>query len=119
MIYKDVELYAKECRITLEQAKVRCSHYLDVHEKIEEIKKCPICEQHSLEVENDGCEYSSVSWIQCMECDFTDDIHKEQYELLQNACDFDEVLAIACTEMETGIKDWNEFVEQSNQSLTK
>lgn len=117
MIYEDASLYAKKCGISLEQAKVRCDYYLKVHEKIEKVKICPECKQHSLEVENDGCEYSSVSWIQCMECDFTDDINKEKYEILEN--DFDEVLMIACTDIETGIEDWNEFVEKSNQDLTK
>ncbi|MGS2750064.1 hypothetical protein ACVAMH_24730 [Bacillus zanthoxyli] len=121
MIYKDMDLYAKECGITLEQAKVRCDYYLNIQDEIEKVRICPECKQHSLEIENDGCEYVSSSWIQCEneDCGFTDDDKKEQYELLQNGCDFDEVLAIACTDMETGIKDWNEFVEQSNQNLTK
>lgn len=31
MIYEDVALYKKECRITIEQSKIRCDHYLKVH----------------------------------------------------------------------------------------
>ncbi|HIE6656578.1 TPA: hypothetical protein ACXOQZ_004300 [Bacillus anthracis] len=119
MIYEDVALYSKKCGITLEQAKVRCDHFLRLNEEGKEARVCPECQQHSLMIENSDSEYSSESWVQCEECDFTDDIDKKEYEALLSWYDFDDVLAIACTEMETGIKDWDKYVEQSNQDLTK
>ncbi|KXY16187.1 hypothetical protein [Bacillus cereus] len=118
-IYSDVTKYAKECGITSAQAKLRCDHFLKLNDEAEKARVCPECKQQSLIIEHSDCEYSSTSWVQCEECDFTDDVDKEQYIALQHWYDFDDVLAIACTEMETGIKDWNAFVEQSNKDLTK
>ncbi|MFV1457543.1 hypothetical protein [Bacillus mycoides] len=121
MIYEDVNLYAKECRISLEQAKIRCEHFLGLQRETEKAKVCPMCKQHSLEIESDGCEFQSQSWIMCDsdDCEFTDDEQKEKYIPLQIWYGFDEVLAIACSDMKHGIRDWEAFVEKSTQELTK
>lgn len=142
-IYDNPEQYAKEARTTLEQAEVRCAHFKQLAEKMEEIKKCPKCGARTLELEGGSYEEGIKEYVYCendevkeideedgeeyfTECQFTSPITKE-YQALDSYYDFDIVLEFASEIDELGLEtiekriglSWHEFVEKENQTDQK
>lgn len=130
-IYESPEEYAETVNISLEQAKIRCEHFLAIQKEIHESLKCPKCGQHTLEFEGGEWEVGVKDYVYCSndkistvdeegdefmeECDFTDDV-KPQYKFY-GMHDFDEVLYMhSQSELTLGCT-WAKFVEDAMKRL--
>ena len=82
--YESVETYAKFTHMSLEQAKIRYEHFIEIKKQMQESRKCPKCHKHTLAIEYGEWESGVSDWIYCEndeECDFTDDVKKNTYSL--------------------------------------
>lgn len=142
-IYNNPEQYAKETHMTLAQAEVRCAHFKQLAQKMEDIRTCPKCGKNTLELEGGSYEEGIKASVYCendevkvvdeedgeeyfTDCDFTSPVTKE-YQALDSYYDFDIVLEFAGEINEVGITEiekrigssWNDFVEKENKTDQK
>lgn len=139
-VYNSLEEYAAFTQMTLEQAKLRYGHFIELRKLVHESRKCPKCNMHTLELEGGEWESGISDYIYCEnaeiqsideegdayeeECDFTDDVNP-QY-LFAKEADFDIVLYIACSIENEGMENiqkqlgcsWGDFIEKENAKLT-
>lgn len=139
-IYNDPKEYAQKTFTTTEQAEIRCKYFNELQAIIHEAKKCPKCNQHTLEIEGGSYEEGTHDFVYCendkftvldeddeeylTDCGFISAVEKK-YEPINHWYDFDEVLAFSI-DIEKSGKDkveniigctWNEFVNSSNEKL--
>lgn len=138
-IYESIEEYAVYTHMSLEQAKIRCEHFLEIKQRIHESRKCPKCQQHTLDVERCDWELNIQPYIYCEndkieakdedgksyfdECDFTDDVKLEY--LFATEADFDVILCLAYDIKKQGVQSvenmigqtWKEFLDKEHEKL--
>lgn len=137
--YESVENYAKFTHMSLEQAKIRYEHFIAIGKQMHDSKRCPKCQQYTLEYEGGEWESGIKAYVYCEndkikttdedgdtfyeECEFADDV-KPEY-LFAVEADFDVVLYMACSIENEGLEkiekqigySWQDFVEKENASL--
>lgn len=139
-VYDSVENYATELSMPLEQAKIRLEYFKKLTKEMNQSRKCPKCQQHTLEVENGEWESGVRDWVYCTNdkiektdtdgttffdgCDFTDEVEKKYLFAFHH--DFDAVLMMASgldIHDEEAVlnhigETWSEFVEKSTKELS-
>lgn len=138
-IYENPEKYAELTLTTLEQAKIRCEHFLQVEKEMHEVKKCPKCGKHTLEAESGSYEEGYGSYLRCEnsevetfdeesnrildDCYYTSGITSEY--MVASEKDYDVVLAFSYELAEGKMPvlekhigcSWTEFVDKDNEKL--
>lgn len=112
---KRIRKYKKMVGCTREQASIAVEYKQLERINIQKASICPICKQHSLGLESSGDDYTCSSWIECSNCDFTDET--DIYEALQHWYDFDEILALCNNPKEYGYskKTWKESIKETTK----
>lgn len=138
-VYDSTEKYATELNMSIEQAEIRLAYFEKVSEEMKQSRKCPKCQQLTLNVEGGEWESGVRDWVYCAndkiettdeegekifeECDFTDDVNKEYLFAFHH--DFDAVLMMACgldIHDEKAVfnhigETWSEFVKKDTETL--